>query len=113
MALLVQKNRTESRYNMVKLQLYLHVFFNNLNLTQSELDCATNLALLGFDGYFFKRVVEKGVFKSEQSARNCMSKLRTSNIIVKDGKTWKINPDISLGIDDVICFQLKAKNDPE
>ena len=113
MALLVQKNRTETRYNMVKLQLYLHLFFNKIDLTQSELECATSLAIHGYDNQFYKKVVDRGVFKSEQSARNCMSKLKSANIIVKEDKVWKINPEISLGIADIICFQLRAKNDPE
>ena len=113
MALLVQKNRSETRYNMVKLQLYLHLFFNRISLTDSELDCATYLALLGYDNQFFKRIVEKGVFKSEQSARNCMSKLKNAKLIVKEDKVWKISPEVALGIADVICFQLRAKNSPE
>lgn len=98
---------------MVKLQLYLHNFFHSINLTQSELDCATLLALSGFDNTFFKKVVDNGIFKSEQSARNCMSKLKSCNVITKEGTKWKINPDLALGIDDIICLQLKAKNDPE
>lgn len=113
MAVLVQKTKKQSRYDMVKLQLYLHVFFNKLNLTESDLDCATNLALHGFDNQFFKTVVEQGVFKSEQSARNCMSKLKAAQIIVKEDKNWKINPDLALGVDKIICLKLLAKNDPE
>ncbi len=113
MALLVQKKRTESRYNMVRLQLYLHAFFNDLKLTKSDLDCATTLAITGYDNQFFRRVVDKKVFKCEQSARNCMSKLRALNVIVKEDKNWKINPELNLGIADVICFELRAKNNPE
>lgn len=113
MAILVQKNRLETRLNMVRLQLFLHKFFNNLDLNDSDLDCAANLALYDFDQNFFKVVVEKGVFKAEQSVRNCMSKLKAAEVIVRDGKKWRINPELSLGVDDVICLQLKAKNDPE
>lgn len=42
-----------------------------------------------------------------------MSKLKSCNVITKEGTKWKINPDLALGIDDIICLQLKAKNDPE
>lgn len=98
---------------MVKLQLFLHSFFNELHLAESYLDCATCLALYGFDNTFFKKVVERGIFGSEQAVRNCMSKLRSANIVIKEDKAWKINPAIALGVDEVIYFQLKAKNDPE
>lgn len=113
MAILVQKTRIETKFNIVRLQLFLHKFFNNLDLNDSDLDCAAYLALYDFDQSFFKYVVEKGVFKAEQSVRNCMSKLKFAHIISRDGKKWVINPELSLGIDDVICLQLKVKNDPE
>lgn len=113
MPILVQKNRIESRYNMVRLQFFLHDYFNSLGLTSSDLDCATNLAIYGYDSSFFKKVVDKGVFRSEQSARNCMSKLRSAQVLVKNGKGWSVNPEISIGVDDVILLQLKAKNNPE
>lgn len=113
MAILIQKNRIETKLNMVRLQLFLHKFFNYLDLNDSDLDCAANLALYDFDQNFFKYVVDKKIFKAEQSVRNCMSKLRSANIVIRDGKKWKINPELSLGVDDVICLQLKAKNNPE
>jgi len=98
---------------MVKLQLLLHNFFSGVELATSYLDCATCLALYGYDKGFYKTVVDRGVYKSEQAARNSMKVLRQANIAVQEGKKWKINPEIALGISDVICLQLKAKNNPE
>lgn len=114
MAVLITKERkSETKFNMVRLQLYLHNFFNDLNLANSYLDCASCLAIYGYDEDFYKRVVDRGVFRSEQAVRNCMSKLREASIAIRDEKIWRINPEIALGVDDVILFQLKAKNDPE
>lgn len=115
MATLVTKNQVQSRYNMVKLQLVLHDFFNNLKLPRASLDCATILALKenNHNNKFLKSVVEAGVYGSEQSVRNCMGDLEEVGIVVKENKLWKINPELKLGIDSVICLQLKAKNNPE
>lgn len=113
MAILVNKTRTETRYNMVRLQFFLHNYFNNLKLTEADLDCATILALENFDDNFLQKVVDKGIFTTTQSVRNCMSKLRKNKIVTKEHDTWKVNPEISIGVDDVILLQLKAKNDPE
>lgn len=111
MAILVQKKqKVESSFKMVKLQLLLHAFFNDVHLTDADLECATKLAINGFSRNFFKEVVRAAIFKSEQSARNCMSKLKVVNLAVRDGKNWTINPELSLGVDQIILLDLKVKN---
>lgn len=111
MAILVQKKqKVDSQFKMVKLQLVLYTFFNDIKLTDADLDCASKLAINGFSNNFFKDVVADKIFKSEQSARNCMSKLKVVSLAIKAGKDWIINPTLSLGVDQVILLDLKAKN---
>lgn len=111
MSILIQKKvKVDSQFKMVKLQLLLHTFFKGIDLSDAELNCATHLALKGFRKNFFKEVVQDQVFKHEQSARNCMSKLKNTHVAIKEGKEWKINPEISLGIDKTILLELKAMN---
>lgn len=111
MAIQIQKKvKLENQFRMVKLQLLLHVFFNNLEVSDAELSCATYLALRGYRKDFYRDVVDYGIFKSSQTARNCMSKLRKTGLAIKQGKEWVINPRISLGIDNVILLELKAMN---
>lgn len=88
----------------------MYVFFNNLEVSDAELSCATYLAIKGFRKDFYRDVVTFGIFKSTQTARNCMSKLRKTGLAIKQGKEWVISPKISLGIDSVILLELKAMN---
>lgn len=111
MAIQIQKRvKVESQFKMVKLQLLLYTFFKDLGLSDAELSCAALLALKGFKKSFFKEVVEEGIFKTEQSVRNCMSKLKTTKVALKEGKDWRINPEIAIGVDKVILLDLKAVN---
>jgi hypothetical protein len=95
---------------MVKLQLLLYSFFKKTDLSSAELDCATHLAIRGFKKHFLKDMVDEGVFKTEQTVRNCLNKLKAVDITVKEGKEWAINPHLSLGVDKIICLDLKAMN---
>jgi len=95
---------------MVKLQLLLYTFFKNIELSDAELSCASWLAISGFHREFLKDVVNEGVFKTEQTVRNCLAKLKTAKLVIKDGKTWTINPEISVGIDGKILLDLKVAN---
>lgn len=120
MAIQIQKRiKVDNQFQMVKLQLLLYLFFKELNhkdekkfinLSDSELNCATLLALNGFKKTFFKDVKDAKIFKTEQSARNCMKKLKAAHVAVKDGKDWAINPEISIGIDKIILLDLKVGN---
>ena len=111
MAIQIQKKvKLESQFQMVKLQLLLYVFFNKLELSDAELSCATYLAIRGYRKDFYKEVVDYGIFKSTQTARNCIHKLRKTGIAIKQGKEWVISPKISLGIDNIILLELKAMN---
>jgi phosphorylcholine metabolism protein LicD len=111
MAIQIQKKiKVNNAFQMVKLQLLLHTFFKGIKLSDAELECATHLAMKGFKKSFFKEVVDERVFTSEQAVRNCMSKLRARKIAVKEGKEWKINPEITLGVDHIILLDLKVGN---
>lgn len=113
MAIQIQKRiKVESQFKMVKLQLLLHTFFKGIELSDSELDCAAYLALKGYRKDFFREMVEEEIFKSEQSVRNCMSRLKKTHMALKEGKDWRINPEIALGIDNIILLDLKVGNVP-
>lgn len=111
MAIQIQKKvKVDSQFKMVKLQLLLYTFFKNIDLSDAELNCATHLALKGFKKDFLRAMVEEGVFKSEQTVRNCLRKLLTAKVAIKDGKGWIVNPEISVGIDSLILLDLKVAN---
>lgn len=96
---------------MVKLQFLLHCFINNVWLSDSELEVLTLAAIQGYSKQMIKDAVSLGIFKSEQSVRNCTVKLMNLGLLIKvKGKTRIINPNITVGIDDTIILDMKFAN---
>ena len=95
----VDKRIRTTSENAVKYQIFTHCFFNSIHITDSELDCLTQLALNKDIELtkFCSIVFNMKIFKSEQSVRNALAKAYSRNLIVKSGKNKKIirlNDDI-------------------
>lgn len=98
--------------DVIRLQIVLHAFFNNLEYSRAELEC---LALLSKTkeitvSAFCNLCVEKGIFKTGQSARNFITKIQKVNTIIeKPGKkkTVVINPDLGIIADGNILLNYK------
>ena len=51
---------------------------------------------------------QKSIFKTPQTVRNCVAKMRNYNIISKDGsKTIELNPDLSIQYEGNILLNFK------
>jgi hypothetical protein len=113
MAIVISKKvKVDSQFEMVKLQFLLYCFLKNINLSNSDLDCLTTIAIKGYSKHVIEEIVEKGVFKSQQTVRNCIVKLTNLGILVKDTDGRKINPNLSIGVDATIIMDLKIANLP-
>lgn len=111
MAIAVSKKiKVDSQFKMVKLQFLLHCFLNDINLSNSDLDCLTHLSIRGFTNHALEEVVEKKIFKTVQAARNCRSKLTKLGLVVNDAEGRRLNPSLSIGIDNIILLDMKIGN---
>ena len=87
----VEKKIKTSKEKVLKYQILTYCFFNDTQITQSDLDCLTELAQNeGIElTKFCDLITEKKIFKSSQSARNAVTKLSKKKLISKDGKSKK------------------------
>jgi len=97
----VDKRMRMGLYDIVKYQIATHCYVKRINMSESDLDCATTLAISGEHDLteFCLLITEKRIFKSTQSVRNCLVKLERNNVIKKEGKTKKkirLSPDLNI-----------------
>jgi len=108
-------NKVEKRGYMgisgiVKFQIAMYCHFNEINISESDLDCLTLLAINGeteltsFCNAACKEdnrdrspnvSITKEIFSSPQSVRNCINKAENKSLIVKS-KSGKSKKTISL-----------------
>ena len=89
---IIEKKARLSLKEIVKFQILTHCYLNKITMSESELDCLT---LLSIESpveitFFCNKVADEGIFKSCQTARNCLTKLEKSGLILKEGKNKKI-----------------------
>jgi len=89
-------NRVEQKVKVslpqvIKYQILTYCFFNDIHISRSELDLLAELSMNpGIElPDFCKSVTEKEIFKSQQSARNAISKAEKKNLLTKEGKNKK------------------------
>ena len=87
----VDKKVRMGLYDIVRYQILTYCYVNRVQVTESDLDCLTILAMTGESDLteFCLLITEKRIFKSTQSVRNCLVKLERNNLITKEGKTKK------------------------
>jgi hypothetical protein len=100
----------------IKYQLITYCFINGISLSDSDLDALVLLTIKGQVelNAFCKDLVEAGIFGSEQSARNVLSKVERRGFIIKEGRSKKtitlseecgvINKDVVLLDFQFLCY---------
>lgn len=87
--------------DIIRMQILMYCFSNNVNLSKSEIDCLVVLCAYGTMNLssFCKVAVERGVFKSPQTVRNFLTKAESLNLINKIGASKKdicLNDELNL-----------------
>jgi len=114
MAQLVQvdKKIVMGKWDITKFQLLTYCYLNRIHISQHDLSCLTLLALsdtITLEN-FCSLSKEKGIFSSNQSARNSLTKAQKKGLVVREKLNRKqicINPDIKIQINGNIIINYK------
>jgi len=108
----VDKKVKMSRDDIIKYQILTHCFLNDVQISNSDLECLAELAKEGRKELtaFCKLISSKGIFKSTQSARNAITKSEKKKLIVKNGsnkKTIYLNSNMNIQTEGTILLDYK------
>tara|TARA_R100001460_G_scaffold31246_5_gene61526 strand:- start:1315 stop:1686 length:372 start_codon:yes stop_codon:yes gene_type:complete len=108
----VSKKVKVSVDDVIKYQIMTYCFFNKIQITNSDLNCLTELAKnSGIElTKFCELATTKDIYKSAQSARNAITKVTKKNLVIKNGvnkKTISISDDLKLQTDGTIFLDFK------
>lgn len=121
----VQKVGHMDLWDIVKFQVHLHCHLNKINISESDLESLTLLAINGESelSAFCNAACEpderdrdldlpheREIFKTPQSVRNSINKLENMNLIQKKGKSKKkisINPELQIQSEGNIFVEVK------
>jgi hypothetical protein len=97
----VDKRVKMSGWQIVKYQILTHCYLYNIQVSESDLDCLTLLAIEGDQELtsFCNKAHDKQIYSSTQSVRNCLTKSEKKGLIKKEGKNKKkifINPELKV-----------------
>ena len=96
----------------IKYQILTYCFFNDTLISNSDLKFLMELAKDGKVELteFCKNLVDKGIFKSPQSARNEITKAEKKQLLTKKGinkKTITLNEDINVQTNGLVLLDYK------
>tara|TARA_R110002020_G_scaffold163372_1_gene349403 strand:+ start:732 stop:1145 length:414 start_codon:yes stop_codon:yes gene_type:complete len=121
----VEKKGELKLWNIVRFQILMYCYFNDVIIPESDLECLTLLALNGESELtsFCNAACneeqkdrdsdlkfEKEIFKSPQCVRNSINRIESKNLIVKTGKGRKkiyVNPEMKLQTSGNIFVNVK------
>ena len=108
----VDKRVKMSKDDVIKYQILTHCFLNDIQISNSDLECLCELAKCGTKELtlFCENISKKEIFKSAQSCRNALSKAEKKGLIAKEGsnkKIIKLNPDMNIQTEDTIFLDFK------
>tara|TARA_R110001583_G_scaffold47157_3_gene147735 strand:- start:1136 stop:1507 length:372 start_codon:yes stop_codon:yes gene_type:complete len=108
----VEKKIKVGRDEVIQYQILTYCFFNNIQISMSDLNCLYSLALMEDIELtiFCDKISELGIFKSSQSCRNALSKAEKKGLIIKKGKNKKtimLNPEMNIQIDGTLFLDFK------
>jgi|TARA_R110001592_G_scaffold54388_2_gene166385 hypothetical protein len=108
----IEKKIQVGRDEVIQYQILTYCFFNNIQISMSDLNCLYSLALMEEIELtiFCDKISELGIFKSSQSCRNALSKAEKKGLIVKNGKNKKtilLNPKMDIQIDGTLFLDFK------
>tara|TARA_R110001592_G_scaffold34089_4_gene117448 strand:+ start:2054 stop:2425 length:372 start_codon:yes stop_codon:yes gene_type:complete len=98
--------------NCIKYQILTYCFFEDILISNSDLKFLMELSKNGKVELtkFCTSVVEKGIFKSSQSARNAITKAEKKKLLVKNGvnkKTINLNKVMNVQTDGLVLLDYK------
>jgi hypothetical protein len=119
----VDKKVSMSLEEIIRFQIVTYCYIHRIILSESDLSCLT---LLGINGKaelsdFCNACCDpanrdkepttsyqKAVFKTPQTVRNCIARMRNHNIINRDGsKTIELNPDLNIQAEGNVLLNFK------
>lgn len=108
----VDKRVRMSKWDIVKYQLMTYCYLSKIQVSESDLECLTLLAVNGEQELtsFCNTAHMEKIFSSTQSVRNCLTKAEKKNLIKKEGKNKKkiyINPDLKIHAKGNILLDFK------
>jgi hypothetical protein len=109
----VSKKIRTSLDQALKYQILTYCFFNNIQISNADLDCLSLLGVLGEHELtgFCEIAVKNSVFKSSQSARNAVNKATKKGLITKNGKSKKsilLSKKIELANEGMVLLDFKV-----
>ena len=111
-ASLLEKTVRVDKQQIIKFQISTYCFFNNIQLSNNELDCLTLLAAYGqYELSEFCNIsVDENIFKSPQTVRNFFTRTCSLGLTIKEGttkKTIEIAPKLQVLIKGNIILNYK------
>lgn len=67
--------------DVLKLHIIIKCFKNGFNLSDADINSLIELKNSGYNDEFFKKCVDKGYYKSEQTVRNAIAKMTNLGIL--------------------------------
>lgn len=124
---IVEKKVSMTLEQIIKFQIITYCYVHNITLSEADLNCLTLLGLnkkadlsdfcnacCAHENRDKEPIVPhtKVIFKTPQTVRNCLAKMKNYNIISKEGlghnKTVEINPDLKIQIEGNILLNSKV-----
>jgi len=109
----VQKRVMMSREDVIRYQILTHCYINRITVSNSDLECLALLCQIGpieLTGFCYEASEEHGIFKSEQTVRNCINKCEKQELVVKDPDNKKIigiSPSMKIQTEGTILLDYK------
>jgi hypothetical protein len=108
----VNKKVRMGKDDVIKYQILTHCFLNNIQISNSDLECLSELAKCGTKELtlFCEDISKKEIFKSAQSCRNALTKAEKKKLIIKNGsnkKTISINTNMNIQTEGSILLDYK------
>ena len=108
----IEKKAQISKGMAIQYQILTYCFFNNIQISTSDLNCLYSLSLMeGIElTEFCEKISTLGIFKSSQSCRNALSKAEKKGLIIKDGNNKKrisLNPDMNIQTEGTLFLDFK------
>jgi uncharacterized protein YihD (DUF1040 family) len=111
MAILVKKVEIlKSNKEVIRFQIYLYCFLNDLVFSKNEIECLSRFYLYGITDEVIKNLIRDNVYKNEQIIKNFLSRLKKLEIIEKVGKEKRLTKKLNIVVDDIILYNLKIGN---
>lgn len=108
----VDKRVKLDKRDVVRYQIMTYCFLNGIQVSDSDLNCLTELGLLEQEELtsFCNQVAEKKIFKTPQSARNAINKAEKKNLLTKEGKgrkTIRLNEALNVQVAGTVLLDFK------